>query len=153
MEDIAHRYRRALRAAAGRHVDYISRPNRDAHALCRALFTSYKLNMTHSGDGGQRLAAKAHRSDGLEPLFVVQLARRVPREGQPRVLGAHAAAVVGYFYICRAAAFKLDRQLFGSRVKGVFHELLYDRRGPLDDLAGGDHISHKRRKDVNACHV
>ena len=152
VEDIAHGDARALRAADGRHVDDIACLNDNAHALGRALFARYKLNAADRCDRRKRLAAKAHRSDGFKTLFVMQLARCVPGEGNARVLGAHAAAVVAYFYVCRAAAFELDRHLGCARVEGVFHKLLYHRRRTLDDLTGGDHIGHQRRKNINACH-
>ena len=108
--------------------------------------------MAHGGNGSQRLASKAHRCDGLEPLFIVQLARRVTGESDPGVLGAHAAAVVTDAYVGSAAVFELDRHLFGTCVEGVFHKLLYDRGGTFDDLACGDHVRQMRRKNVYPCH-
>ena len=101
----------------------------------------------------KRLAAKAHRADRLKTLFVAQLARGVPRERNARVLGAHAAAVVAYSYVSRAAALELDRHLSCTRVEGVFDELLYYRRRSLDDLARGDHVRNKRRKYIYPCHI
>ena len=44
VEKITHGYRRALRAAAGAHVDYIARLHGDFNALGSALFTGRELD-------------------------------------------------------------------------------------------------------------
>src|SRR5207248_6073021 len=46
------------------------------------------------GDAGQRLAAEAQRADGAEVVGAADLARGVALDGEARILGVHAVAVV-----------------------------------------------------------
>ena len=77
----------------------------------------------------------------------LNLARGVAHDGEGRVLGGHAASVVGDAQIVHAASgdFRLD--IAGPRVDGVFHELLHGVHRALHhfargDLAGGDRIQY-----------
>ena len=108
--------------------------------------------MRHGADGGQRLTAKAHRADGLEPLRIVQLARRVAQKRDACVLGRHAAAVVGHAQVGRAAAAQLHRHGAGPGVERIFHQLLDHGGGTLNDLARGDQIRKMRRENLNIGH-
>ena len=114
--------------------------------------TGEKLDLAHGGDGGEGLAAKAHGADGLQARLVTELGGGVAHEGDARVLGGHALAVVLDSYIGRAAVADLDGNAVGACVKGVLHELLDDGGGALHHLAGGDHIRHVRGEDVDFGH-
>ena len=151
-KQVAHDHRRALGAAGLVHVLNVARVERHVRAGGRAALPRRERDMRHGADRGQRLAAKAHRADGLEPLLVVQLARRVAQKRDARVLGRHAAAVVRHAQIRRAAAAQLHRHGAGSGVKRVFHQLLDHRGGPLHDLARGDQIRQMRRENLNLGH-
>ena len=108
--------------------------------------------MRHGGDRRQSLSAKAHRLDGLEAVLVMELGGCVPQKGDPRVLRRHAAAVVGDADHGRAAVADLHRHVLRSGVKGILHQLLDDRRGALDHLAGRDQVGDMRRQEVNLRH-
>ena len=152
VKQVAHDHRRALRAAGLVHVLDLARVERHVRAARRAAPPRRERDVRHGADGGQRLAAKAHRADGLEPLRIVQLARRVAQKRDARVLGRHAAAVVGHAQIGRAAAAQLHRHGAGPGVERVFHQLLDHGGGPLDDLARGDQIRKMRRENLNIGH-
>ena len=109
--------------------------------------------MRHGGDRRERLAAEAHRPDGLKPLLIVQLGGGVTQEGDARVLRGHAAAVVRHADIGRAAAAKFHRDILRAGVEGVLHQLLDNGGGTLHDLAGGDHISHVRVENIDNSHM
>ena len=66
------------------------------------------------------------------------LAGRVPLEAEPRVVGRHADAVVLDAHEPLAAVLDRDRDARRLGVDGVLDQLLDDRGGALDDLAGGD---------------
>ena len=151
-KQVAHDHRRALGAAGLVHVLNVARVERHVRAGCRAALPRRERDVRHGADRGQRLAAKAHRADGLEPLLVVQLARRVAQKRDACVLGRHAAAVVRHAQIRRAAAAQLHRHGAGPGVKCVFHQLLDHRGGPLHDLARGDQIRQMRRENLNIGH-
>ena len=97
--------------------------------------------MRHRCDGGERLAAETERTDGGKVGGGAQLACRVTQESGGQLVRRDAAAVVGHAQIGETAVLQLDGDVSRARVNGVFHELLDDARGALDDLAGGDEIS------------
>ena len=74
------------------------------------------------------------------------------QEGHTRVLGGHAAAVVGDADIGGPAGAQLHGDVPGPGVKGVFHQLLDDGSRPLHHLAGGDEIRHMGRENVDDRH-
>ena len=151
-KQVAHDHRRALGAAGLVHVLNVARVERHVRAGRGAALPRRERDVRHGADRGQRLAAKAHRADGLEPLLVVQLARRVAQKRDACVLGRHAAAVVRHAQIRRAAAAQLHRHGAGPSVKCVFHQLLDHGGGPLHDLARGDQIRQMRRENLNLGH-
>ena len=151
-EDAAHGHDRTLGAAGLVHILNIARGDGDVGAAAVALPTGGQLDFADGGDGGQRLTAKAHRADGLQSLLVMELGGGVAHEGDARVLGGHAAAVVGHADIGGPAAAQLHGHRVGPGVKGVFHQLLDHRRGAFDHLAGGDHIGHMGGEYVDDGH-
>ena len=89
----------------------------------------------------------APRSSGLGDL-----ARRMPLDRQPRVLGIHALAIVLDAEQLLAAELDRDRDARRAGVERVLDQLLDDRGGPLDDFARGDLVGEMERKAVNAGH-
>ena len=73
-------------------------------------------------------------------------------EGQPRVLGRHARAVVRDLEPGDPAAFHVHRDAPGAGVERVLHELLDRGRRALDDLARGDLVDEGVRKKMDSSH-
>ena len=73
-----------------------------------------------------------------EIVGAADLARRVPLDRQPRVLRLHPLAVVLDADLLLAAELDVNREAARAGVDRVLDQLLDDRGGPLDDLAGGD---------------
>ena len=63
-------------------------------------------------------------------------------KGRLRVVGAHAAAVIGDAQEGHAAVLNLHGNVSGSGVHGVFQQFLDDAGRTLHHLAGGDEIGH-----------
>jgi hypothetical protein len=103
-------------------------------------------------DARQRLAAEAEGRDGREVLGAADLAGRVPLDREPRVLRGHPLAIVLDAHEALAAELDRHRDTGGAGVEGVLHELLHDRGGTLDDLAGGNLVGQFRRQSLDAAH-
>ena len=151
-EETAHDHRRPFGAAGDGHILNVARAKRHMYALRAAAAAGGKLYLAHGGDGGKRLATKAHRADGLKPLRVMQLRGGVAQKGNARVLRRHAAAVVRHADVDCASALYLYYYVLCARVNGVFHKLLNYGGGALHHLAGGDHVRHERRENINNRH-
>ena len=132
----------ALRAAGGPHVLNVPGGQGDKGAFIVAAAAGGELHLGHGGYRRKSFAAEAHRTDGFKPVLVMELRRGVAQEGDARVLGRHAAAIVRDADERRAAALYFDGDGLCTGVKGVFHQLLDDGGGTLDDLARGDHIGN-----------
>ena len=132
----------ALRAAGRAHVLNVPGGQGDEGAFIVAAAAGGELHLGHGGYRRQSLTAKAHRADGFKPVLVMELRGGVAQERDARVLGRHAAAVVRDADERRAAALYFDGDGLRPGVKGVFHQLLDDGGGTLDDLARGDHIGN-----------
>ena len=91
--------------------------------------------------------------DRQQILDVVQLAGRVPFEGQQSVVAQHAASVVGDADQPPPAVFDLDANAGRARIERVLQQLFGDGRRPLDDLARRDLVCDVVRKDPDATHV
>ena len=109
--------------------------------------------MRNAADSRKGLAPEAQSADGLQPALVRELARGVPEEGYPGVLGGHTTAVVRDSYIFRAAAAYFDGDVPGAGVHRIFQKLLHGGGGPFHDLAGGYEIRHEGREYINFGHV
>jgi hypothetical protein len=94
------------------------------------------------GDGGQRLAAKAHGRHAFQLGQRADLAGSVPPQGQRQLLGGDAAAVVFDHDRADAAGGELHRDLRGAGVQRVVDQLAYHRGRPLDHLARRD-LAHQ----------
>ncbi len=138
VEEVGH-----LDDRAGRHADLGHRGYGaavDAHLGPGDSFSPAgpQHEVRHGRDARQRLAAEAHRADGLEVLGPRDLAGGMPLQREARVGGIHPLAVV--LDADERLAAHLDRHADARRagVDGVLDELLHDRRGTLDDFARGD---------------
>ena len=67
------------------------------------------------------------------------------QKGGAGVLGGHAAAVVRHPQKGHASVPDLDGHLGGSRVHGVFQQLLDGAGRPLHHLTGGDQVGNMGR--------
>jgi hypothetical protein len=76
----------------------------------------------------------------------------VPRQREKRVVGSHPAPVVRDLDPGDSPLLDVDRHPRRARVEGVLDELLHDRRGPLDDLAGGDLVHEDVGENANRRH-
>ena len=103
------------------------------------------LHTGHTGNGSQRLAAKAQRADGGQILRRAQLARRVAQKSRRQLAWRDAAAVIADAKIGHAAVFHLHRHALRAGVNGVFQQLLDNARRALDHLARGDEVGDMRR--------
>ena len=110
----------------------------------------------HARDGGdarQGLPAKAEGRDASELFGTRELAGRMAREGEERILGRHALPVVAHDDPLEAAPDELDLDVARARVEGVLDQLPHHRGGPLDHLAGGDLPLHGDRQQGDLAHA
>ena len=91
-----------------------------------------------SSDLLQRLAAEAVREDGREVVGAPDLARRVPLDGQPRVLRLHAFAVILDADLFLATELDVNDDALRAGVQRVLDQFLDDTGRSFDDLARGD---------------
>lgn len=103
-----------------------------------ALDCGLQIDFTDGGDRRQRLATEAQRADRLQILEPRQLAGRVSTEGQYRILGVHADAIVADAQRIPSSAAQAQVDLLSSRVEGILDQFLDHRCRSLHDLAGGD---------------
>ena len=95
-------------------------------------------------DARQRLAAKSQRRDRFQIVRAGELAGRVPRERQQRVLGRHALAVVAHRDALDPAAPQRHLDVPRAGVERVLDQLLHHRGGAFDHLSCGDLPLHDR---------
>ena len=111
-------------------------------AAVRAGLAGEDVHPRHGGDGGQRLAPEAQRTDGGQILRAAQLAGGVAQEGGGQLLRRDAAAVVRDADIGQAAPLQLRRDGGRAGVQRVFQKLLDHGGGALHHLTGGDQIGN-----------
>ncbi|HVH10884.1 MAG TPA: hypothetical protein VM736_13900 [Gemmatimonadales bacterium] len=92
------------------------------HAIGRGV----ELEAGHGGDGREGFAAEPERTDPDQVVRLADLARRVAREGQLHVGGAHAGAVVVHPDQAFAPVLDLHADRVRPGIEGIFHELLHD---------------------------
>src|SRR6266516_688861 len=80
-----------------------------------------ELEARHGRDRGKRLTAKAEGADADQVSRTADLARGVALQGEARVVGAHALAVVAHPDQCLAAILELYADGAGARIERVFH--------------------------------
>ena len=124
----------------------------DARAGGGVGFARQQREPADRGHAGERLAAKAVAGDGEEALLGFQLAGRVALQAQERVLAAHAGSVVADRDQPAAAVEEIDLDPGGAGVERVLHQLFDDRRGTLDDFAGGDLVPKRLGEELDVRH-
>ena len=70
-------------------------------------------------------------------------------QGQRQLVFFDAAAVIADANELRAAAFDINVNPRGARIKTVLNQLFHHRRGPLHHLAGGNLVGELRRQNLN----
>ena len=100
----------------------------------------------------QGFAAEAERANRLEVASLLNLARRMAEDGEPRILFAHALAVVCHAQEARAAREDLDFDFFRARVNGIFDELFDDGSRSLDDFARRNLVDRAVIQHMNRTH-
>jgi len=143
IEDLDRRAPRARRRldATGGAVEQV----RVRVALCPAR----DPDACHRSDRGQRLAAESQRGHALEVVERADLAGGVPLQRQREFVGRDAAAVVADEDAAHAALLDAQFDRRGARVDRVLEQLLDDRCGPFDHLAGGDLADQHIRKRLD----
>ena len=91
-------------------------------------------------DRREGFAPESERRDGRQIVSAADLARRVPLDGQSRILRLHPFAIVVNSDQFLAAELNDDRQPPRTGIDGVLDQLLDDGGRPLDDFAGGNLI-------------
>ena len=71
---------------------------------------------------------------------------------QEGVVALHAGAVVAHLDEVGAPCLDVDLDARRARIERVLHQLLHDRRGPLDDFARRDLAGDLGRQDADAAH-
>ena len=104
----------------------------------------------HRADRGQGLAAEAQAHHRLEVFQLADLAGGVARQGQRKVVGGDAAAVVAHPQQLDAALLHLDVDAPGAGVQAVLQQFLDHRGRALDHLAGGDLVGQPRAEQLDA---
>ena len=74
----------------------------------------------------------------------------MPREAQPRVLAAHAGAVVPHAHQAAAPLPQVDLDAPGAGIQRVLDQLLDRCGGPLHHLAGGDLVGERLGQHLDA---
>ena len=137
-EEVFHLDRRADVAARLDEVRLLAARDGHARAEIVALAARQQREARDGGDRRQCLAAEAQRADRVEVADLTDLARRMAQDGEVRILGAHAPAVVRHAHEARAARHDLHLDAGRPRIHCVLDELLDDGRRPLYDLARRD---------------
>jgi hypothetical protein len=130
-----------------RRLDYLPAedPHTGAEGIFIAAFAGCEREIRDRSDGVQCFAAEAQRDNTGEVVRRPDLARRVLRDGALGVLGRHPRAVVADPDEGHSAVLDLDLDSARPRVEGVLDQLLDGGRWTLDDLPGGDPVSHLGR--------
>ena len=110
----------------------------DLRATGRALRPSPQQEMRHRGNTWQRLAPEPERRDRRQVLEPADLAGSVPLECEHGLVRGHAFTVVFDPDEPLAAELDCDGDPCRPGIERVLHQLLDDRRRPLDHLAGRD---------------
>ncbi len=94
--------------------------------------------LAHRRDGGQRLAAKAHRGHPFQIAERTDLAGGMALQRQRQLAGLDACTVVLDHDRAHATGRQPQIDLPCAGVECVVDQLAHHRRRPLDDLAGSD---------------
>ena len=84
-------------------------------------------NVRDRCNGGKRLTAEAECEDAVKVLCHLNFTRGVAANGYGKILGCHAAAVVGDAHKSHTTVLNFNSDAIRSRVNRVLHQLLDDR--------------------------
>src|SRR5690606_2272916 len=104
-------------------------------SICQAWSASGQREVSDVGEG---LAAKTHRGHMFQIFERRDFARGVAPQGQGKLVGWNAAAVVAHGNAADATAVEPHLDGTGTGIKRVFEQFLEHRRRPVNDLAGGN---------------
>ena len=99
-----------------------------------------QLHPGHTGNGGQCLAAEAQCMDADKVVRRLDLAGGVSDESSGNVFGFNAGAVVADLDQLHTAGLNAHGDLAGTRVDGVFQQLLDNGRRTFNYLTGCDQL-------------
>ena len=102
----------------------------------------HQVHPADGGDGGQSFPSEPHGANDCQVLCRAQLRGGMAEKRPSGILGSHAAAVVRHSQEGHAAVADLNGDLGGSRVHGVFQQLLGHGGRPLHDFTGGNQIGN-----------
>ena len=105
-----------------------------------AADTGSERNLGHGCDGRQSLSAEAEGEDMMQVLGRGELAGSVPLKAQDGIVGGHATSVVNDLDEGSAGVGHHHLHVGGAGIHGIFHELLHDGGGPLDDFPRRNHV-------------
>ena len=97
------------------------------------------VELGHSADRGQRLAAESERTDAQQVL-IVKLGGGVTLDRQSEVGAGHAAAIIGDGDLSPAAAVGEDIDPARAGIDGILDQFLDHARRTLHHLARGDAV-------------
>lgn len=134
-EQLAHLDRGAGRA---RHRPQLAGAAVEREGAVGRVEARLQAELGDGVDGGQRLAAKAHRAYRLQVVQAGDLAGRVAAQGQRQLVARQALAVVLDRDQPHAAGRESHRDLPRAGVERVVEQFAHHRRGPLHHFAGRD---------------
>jgi len=134
-EELAHLHRGAH--AAGRGLQFAA-AGVQPHRMRGTGGAAGDGHVGHRGDGGQRLAAKAHGRHRFQVGQAADLAGGVALQGQRQLVGRDAGTVVLDHGGAHAAAGQAHGDLPRTGIEGVVDQLAHHGGRALDHLAGGD---------------
>ena len=100
--------------------------------------TAFHFDLGDGGNRGKGFTAETHGVDGEEVVGLVDFGSGVTFEAEPGVAVAHAAAVVDDLYQGAAGVFNDKLYFGGTRVHGIFEQLLHSGGRAVDHFACGD---------------
>ena len=92
----------------------------------------------YRGNGGERFAPEPERGDRFDVIHRVNLAGRVPFDGEQGVVAIHARSVIGHADQPAPPGHDLDGDLGGAGVDGILDQFLDHRGRAFHHFAGGD---------------
>ena len=120
---------------------FLSAFNNIANAGQLSCRLGNKLHLANRRNTGKSLSTESQGSDAEKILRLRDLAGGVAHKGFFHLAWRDAFPVVGDPHQRGAAVLDLHSHSVGTRVDGIFHQLFYNGRRPLDDLASRDLVN------------
>ena len=128
-----HFHRRAAAARCGAQFAAAGIEQKGAGLVCGA---GEQGGLGHRGDGGQRLAPKAHGVDRFQIVQIGDLAGGVAAQGDRQLLGRNARTVVFHRNQAHTAREQAHGDLRGARIERVVDQFAHGGSGALHHLTG-----------------